>query len=110
MTYYDFRQAGTATYRPTDLWLAVSGDGAVWRETRRVGNFDLLDAPNASGVDGAAIAAGGTGLDGKARKSAAPVWTRSAEARVGQHLSSVRAANRAQWRAWREAGSWPVPQ
>jgi hypothetical protein len=48
--YYDFRQAGTPSYRPTDLWLAVSRDGASWRETRLAGNFDLLDAPNANGL------------------------------------------------------------
>ena len=48
--YYDFRQAGTPTYRPTDLWLAVSRDGAAWRETSLAGNFDLLDAPNANGL------------------------------------------------------------
>jgi hypothetical protein len=50
VTYYDFRQAGTATFRPTDLWLAVSRDGTSWRETRLAGNFDLLDAPNAGGL------------------------------------------------------------
>jgi hypothetical protein len=48
--YYDFRQAGTPSYRPTDLWLAVSRDGAAWREVRLAGNFDLLDAPNANGL------------------------------------------------------------
>jgi len=145
--YYDFRQAGTATFQPTDLWLAVSGDGAAWRETRLAGNFDLLDAPNANGlflgdyqgltgdgstfvalytrtntgdttnrtdvyadrVNGVAIASG-TGLDGAARKTAAPAWTRGAAERVGQHLSAVRAAKRAQWRAWREAEPGPAPQ
>ena len=50
VTYYDFRRAGTATFRPTDLWLAVSRDGASWRETRLAGNFDILDAPNAGGL------------------------------------------------------------
>ena len=50
VTYYDFRQAGTLTFRPTDLWLAVSRDGMAWRETRLAGDFDLLDAPNASGL------------------------------------------------------------
>jgi hypothetical protein len=48
--YYDFRQAGTATFRPTDVWLAVSRDGTAWRETRLAGTFDLLDAPNANGL------------------------------------------------------------
>jgi hypothetical protein len=48
--YYDFRQLGTPSYRPTDLWLAVSRDGAAWRETRLAGNFDLLDAPDANGL------------------------------------------------------------
>jgi hypothetical protein len=145
--YYDFRQAGTLTFQPTDLWLAVSRDGAAWRETRLAGNFDLLDAPNANGlflgdyqgltgdgstfvalytrtntgdttnrtdvfadrVNGPAIASG-TGLDGAAQKTAAPAWTRSAAERVGQHLSAVRAAKRAQWRAWREAEPGPAPQ
>jgi hypothetical protein len=50
VTYYDFRQAATATFRPTDLWLAVSFDTASWRETRLAGNFDLLDAPFAGGL------------------------------------------------------------
>jgi Neuraminidase (sialidase) len=50
LTYYDFRQAGTATYRPTDVWLTVSSNGTTWRETRLAGNFDLLDAPNANGL------------------------------------------------------------
>jgi hypothetical protein len=50
VTYYDFRQAGTATFQPTDFWLAVSRDGTTWRETRLAGNFDLLDAPNANGL------------------------------------------------------------
>jgi hypothetical protein len=50
VTYYDFRQAATATFQPTDLWLAVSRDGATWAEARLAGNFDLLDAPNASGL------------------------------------------------------------
>ena len=48
--YYDFRQSGTSTYQPTDLWLAVTGDRADWREVRLAGNFDLLDAPNAGGL------------------------------------------------------------
>jgi hypothetical protein len=50
VTYYDFRQAGTATFQPTDFWLTVSRDGTAWRETRLAGNFDLLDAPNANGL------------------------------------------------------------
>jgi hypothetical protein len=50
VTYYDFRQAGTTTFQPTDFWLAVSRDGTTWRETRLAGNFDLLDAPNANGL------------------------------------------------------------
>lgn len=48
--YFDFRQAGTATFRPADVWLAVSRDGTTWREVRLAGNFDLLDAPNAGGL------------------------------------------------------------
>jgi hypothetical protein len=148
VTYYDFRQAATATFRPTDLWLAVSRDGAAWRETRLAGDFDLLDAPNASGlflgdyhglsgtgstfvalyartntgdtanrtdvfadrVNGNSIATSGTGLDGAAQKTAAPAWTSTAEQRVGQHLSAVRATHRAQWRALREMGPGPTPK
>ncbi len=48
--YYDFRQTGTTTYQPTDLWLAVTGNRIDWRETRLAGSFDLLDAPNAGGL------------------------------------------------------------
>jgi len=48
--YYDFRQTGTSTYQPTDLWLAVSRNPSIWRETRLAGNFDLLDAPDAGGL------------------------------------------------------------
>ncbi|HET7202176.1 MAG TPA: sialidase family protein [Steroidobacteraceae bacterium] len=50
VTYYDFRQPGTGTYRPTDLWLATSRNGVDWSETRLAGDFDLLDAPNAGGL------------------------------------------------------------
>ncbi|HET9694916.1 MAG TPA: sialidase family protein [Steroidobacteraceae bacterium] len=50
VTYYDFRQPGTGTYRPTDLWLATSRDAVNWAETRLAGDFDLLDAPNAGGL------------------------------------------------------------
>jgi hypothetical protein len=148
VSYYDFRQAGTQAYRPADLWLAVSSDGATWRETRLAGDFDLLDAPNANGLflgdyqgltgdgstfvalytrtnsadtanrtdvfadraNGNTIAASGSAIDGAAHKTAAPVWTRSAAQRVGQHLSSVRAAKRAQWRAWREAAPGLAPE
>lgn len=48
--YYDFRQPGTTSYQPADLWLAVSRNRADWREMRLAGNFDLLDAPNAGGL------------------------------------------------------------
>lgn len=48
--YYDLRQAGTATYQPADVWLATSADGVKWSETRLAGAFDLLDAPDASGL------------------------------------------------------------
>jgi hypothetical protein len=50
ITYYDFRQAGSASFQPTESWLATSRDGVTWRETRLAGNFDLLNAPNASGL------------------------------------------------------------
>ena len=50
VTYYDFRQAGSASFQPTEFWLATSRDGVTWRETRLAGNFDLLNAPNASGL------------------------------------------------------------
>jgi hypothetical protein len=48
--YYDFRQAGTATYQPTDLWLATSSNAIAWSETRLAGNFDMFDAPVAGGL------------------------------------------------------------
>ena len=50
VTYYDFRQAGTATYQPTDFWLATSVNGVDWAETRLAGNFDMFDAPDAGGL------------------------------------------------------------
>jgi hypothetical protein len=50
VAYYDFRQAGSASFQPTEFWLATSRDGITWRETRLAGNFDLLNAPNASGL------------------------------------------------------------
>ncbi|MCJ7453560.1 MAG: glycoside hydrolase [Steroidobacteraceae bacterium] len=50
VAYYDFRQPGTSTFQPTDLWLATSRDRATWRETRLAGNFDLRIAPDASGL------------------------------------------------------------
>jgi hypothetical protein len=50
VTYYDFRQAGSVSFQPTEFWLATSRDGVTWRETRLAGNFDLLNAPNASGL------------------------------------------------------------
>ena len=146
--YYDFRQAGTATFQPTDVWLAVSSDGAAWRETRLAGNFDLLDAPNANGlfvgdyqglagdgstfvalyartntadtanrtdvfadrVNGAAIASSGMPLAAATQKTTVPAWTRNAEQRVGQHLSVVRAARQAEWRAILAAESRPAPR
>jgi hypothetical protein len=48
--YYDFRQPGTATYQPTDLWLATSSNALDWAETRLAGNFDMFDAPEAGGL------------------------------------------------------------
>jgi hypothetical protein len=48
--YYDFRQAGTDTFRPTHVWLAVTADRATWAETRLAGDFDMLDAPDAGGL------------------------------------------------------------
>jgi hypothetical protein len=147
VTYYDFRQAGTPTFQPTDLWLAVSRDGTAWRETRLAGNFDLLDAPNANGlfvgdyqglsgagstfvaayartntgdtanrtdvfadrVNGDAIAASGTMAGNAALKTAVPAWTRSAEERVAEHLSTIRERRSAKWRAWRESQPQPSP-
>ena len=50
VTYYDFRQQGTSTFRPTDAWLAVSGNRTAWSEVRLAGDFDFLDAPNANGL------------------------------------------------------------
>lgn len=63
ITYYDFRQPGSASFQPTEFWLATSRDGISWRETRLAGNFDLLNAPNASGLflgDYQGIAGSGT--------------------------------------------------
>jgi hypothetical protein len=50
VTYYDFRQHGTSTFRPTDVWLAASEDRVAWSEVRLAGDFDLLDAPSANGL------------------------------------------------------------
>lgn len=50
VAYYDFRQTGSPGFQPTEFWLAISRDGATWRETRLAGNFDLLNAPNAGGL------------------------------------------------------------
>jgi hypothetical protein len=50
VTYYDFRETATATYQPTNVWLAVSRDRTTWRETQLAGRFDMLDAPNANGL------------------------------------------------------------
>jgi hypothetical protein len=50
VTYYDFRQAGTATHQPTDVWLTTSSNGVDWTETRLAGNFDMFDAPDAGGL------------------------------------------------------------
>jgi hypothetical protein len=50
VTYYDFRQAGTSSFQPTDFWLAASRDRVTWRETRLAGNFDFRNAPDASGL------------------------------------------------------------
>jgi hypothetical protein len=143
VTYYDFRQAGTTTYRPAELWLTVSNDGTAWRETRLAWNFDLLDAPNANGLfigdyhglggDGSTfVALYGRTNNGDAsnrtdvfadrvdagsiatafvetraatsRKPGAQAWSARAQEQVGRHLSAVREARRAQWRAWLEAG------
>jgi hypothetical protein len=50
VAYYDFRQAGSATFQPAEFWLAVSRDAATWSESRLAGNFDMRNAPNASGL------------------------------------------------------------
>jgi len=50
VAYYDFRETGTAEFQPTDFWLALSRDRATWHETRLAGNFDMRNAPNASGL------------------------------------------------------------
>jgi hypothetical protein len=50
VAYYDFRQSGTGTFQPTELWLATSRDRVTWRETRLAGNFDMLNAPFAGGL------------------------------------------------------------
>jgi hypothetical protein len=148
VTYYDFRQPGTATFQPTDLWLAVSRDGTAWRETRLAGNFDLLDAPNANGlfvgdyqgltgdgstfvasyartntgdtanrtdvfadrVNGDAIATTGSVAGSAGQKTAVPAWSKTAEQRVAEHLSTIRDQRSAKWRAWRDAEPPPSPQ
>jgi len=50
VAYYDFRQSGSATFQPTEFWLATSRDRVTWRETRLAGNFDMLNAPFAGGL------------------------------------------------------------
>ncbi len=50
VTYFDFRQPGSASFQPADLWLAATRDRANWRETRLAGNFDMRNAPFSSGL------------------------------------------------------------
>jgi hypothetical protein len=138
VAYYDFRQTGTPSFQPTEFWLAISRDGASWRETRLAGNFDLLNAPNAGGlfvgdyqglagvsstfvalyarvnngdttnrtdtfadrVDASAALATTLAMPRNALKEQVPVWTASAQARVGQHLASVSELRRRQWQNW----------
>jgi hypothetical protein len=136
--YYDFRQAGSTGFRPTDVWLAVSRDGTSWRETRLAGNFDLLDAPDAGGLflgDYHGLAGNGatfvalysrvntgdvanrtdvfadrvngdeiarSGVPGASQKTAAPVWTAEAAARVAERVTSIRDKRMRKWQDRRE--------
>jgi hypothetical protein len=136
--YYDFRQAGSTGFRPTDVWLAVSRDGTSWRETRLAGNFDLLDAPDAGGLflgDYHGLAGNGatfvalysrvntgdvanrtdvfadrvngdeiarSGVPGASQKTAAPVWTAEAAARVAERITSIRDKRMRKWQDRRE--------
>jgi hypothetical protein len=51
VTYFDFH-AGPATMNslPTDYWVTLSGNGAVWNFRQITGPFDLSIAPNAEGL------------------------------------------------------------
>jgi hypothetical protein len=139
--YYDFRETGTATFSPTNVWLAVSRDETTWRETRLAGNFDLLDAPDADGlfvgdyegltgsgstfvplyvrtnngdtsnrtdvfadrVNADAIAAF-VAADASRKSAPTSPLTEVARKQVAEHLSAVREARKARWRALLEAG------
>lgn len=51
VAYYDLRSdTPDPTTLPTDYWLARSGDGLTWTETRVAPAFDLLLAPDADGL------------------------------------------------------------
>jgi hypothetical protein len=51
VTYYDFRSnTSPATTLLTDTWIARSGDGATWLESRVAAPFDLALAPDAGGL------------------------------------------------------------
>lgn len=50
VTYFDFRQTGSSSFQPADLWLAATRDRTSWRETRLAGNFDMRNAPYSSGL------------------------------------------------------------
>ena len=51
VAYFDLRDnTPDPTTLPTGYWLALSGDGTTWSETRLAGPFDLDIAPNAGGL------------------------------------------------------------
>jgi hypothetical protein len=51
VTYYDLRSnTPDPDTLPTDFWLAASGDGTSWVESRVQGPFDLSTAPDAGGL------------------------------------------------------------
>ena len=61
-------------------------------------------------VNGDAIATSGTVAGSAAQKTAAPAWSRGAEERVAEHLSTIRERRSAKWRAWRESQPPPSPK
>jgi hypothetical protein len=44
------------------------------------------------------------------RKQTVTAWSPEAQATVSRHLATVREARRAQWRAWLDAQSTPLPE
>jgi hypothetical protein len=91
----------------------LSGDGPTFVALyARTNNGDASNRTDvfADRVNGDAIAAGVAGLDSTSRKVAVQPWTKSAERRVSEHLSFVREARLARWRAWRKGTSQAAPE